>query len=406
MQFTVNVKELMAAMDVVRVVKPNAIAGTKVTGFRFVVHDGVCFIYSRDTSHILRAQLKAIDSDGDVDLIFPDLFDAWTNIHAETLTFEDKSSGGNFVVALSSADRGGDDERATANPKLMAMFDEDYASATSSAALSSGILRTALATLKGYIASDKDRVDDMYKTIQIFDGSKPEWEKGNGVMFAANSICAGYFECAALLDRHLPIFRDHLPVVLSFISKSDGDVNVRLGENMTFFEDSNGSVLGIQRNVKIHPRFSYFPLEKDSYIFKVDSAVMLASLRFCRLNLNDAGRDKIRLTYDHANGVFKLGLSESSSKSNTPVIPIQAREFRVAEPFAFNVNVNHMLDLFNVASNVIEFRVALVTSGTKNGAIFRTLDRFFCDKTGKVVADITQEGAVECKVTRLMPSKD
>jgi len=114
----------------------------------------------------------------------------------------------------------------------------------------------------------------------------------------------------------------------------------------------------------------------------------------------------VRFAYDHEKGNFFMTLSESSAKSKMEAIPIKAREFRNPESFCVSVNVDQLRELFNTTCNEVEFRVALVQKGSKTGAIFRTIDHFWVDPNGKVAQDNTQEGVVECKVTRLMPSKD
>jgi hypothetical protein len=403
MQFTVNIKELLEALDVVSVVPPTA----SVPGYRFIVREGICSIYSRDGVHVACAKIKVLDSDGDVDLIYTSHILGLKYSKAETVTITGRVEGDRFVTGYTTSEPETKEERASFNPKLLADSDDDYASATSTHTLSAGILRTAISSVKGYIADDTDRgADEQYQTLQIFDSSKPEWEKGDGVMFAANAIRASYFDCADFKGKHLPIRREHLPIVLGFLAKCDGDVALRNGEHMMYLEDSRGRILGFARNMKAHARFSYFSLEKDGYIFKVDKETMVACLMQLKVSLGDAKRDKIFFSYDHDLGVFRISTSESASKISAPPIPINAREFRTPESFTVSVNINHMLDIFQVNANLVELRVAIIAKANKTGALFRTIDLFWCDRSGKLVQDNTQEGAVECKVTRMMPSKD
>jgi hypothetical protein len=405
MQFTLNLKELLEAIDIVGVVAPQPLVGD-VTGYRFVVHDGVCSIYSRDKTRVSRAQIPVLESDGDADLIYPEsAIEPLALTRGSTVTISCQVDGDRYIVAYQT-DTGTTDECPSTNPKFIAQLDEDYnAAAVGTVTFPSGILRVGLSTVKGHLATD-DRTDDLYKNLQTFDASKPEWEKGNGVLFAADAIRAAYFDCAAFKDKHLALHSDNIAHILSYLTKVEGDVSYRLGTNMMFLEDSRGRILGFSRSNKVHPRYSYFPLDKDGYIFRVDKALMQSATAYLRQRIADKGKDKIRFAYDHDSGQFTVSLNESKAKTRFEAIPINAREFRNPESFSVNVNVDQLRDLFNTVCNEVEFRVSLIQKGSKTGAIFRTIDRFWLDANGKVAQDNTQEGAVECKVTRLMPSKD
>lgn len=408
MQFTLNPKTLLEALDVVGIVTPRPIPPQGVVGYRFSVHDGMCHIYSRDGQRVAHVAIAAENADGPVDLILPT---AYANMlqympKEQLITLTQEVDGDRYVVKWST-EKGDEDERSSTNPKLLATCDDEFAKATgTSVMIPSGLLRMAFSTVKSYLPGPGDRAEEFYQTVQSFDASKPEWAKGDGVMFAANNVRAAYFDCPALKGKHIAVFQEHLPYVIAFLSKCEGDVEVRRGENMLFFK-SGARILGIVHNVKQHQRFSYYSLEKDGFVFKVDKDIMLNALLYMRAALADKTRDKIRFNYDHARGSINLTMSESSSRSKKAPVDIKEREFRDGRDFAVNVNINHLIELFQpTVCNVVEFRVCLVPSGGKEGALFRTIDRFWADPTGKVAADNTQDGVVECKVTRFMPSKD
>jgi hypothetical protein len=408
MQFTLDPKKLLEALDVVGIVAPRPIPPAGIVGYRFSVHDGLCHIYSRDGQRVAHVAIEATDADGPVDLILPastaTMFQYM--LKATKVTFTSEVTGDQYVVKFIS-EHGDDYEGASTNPKLLATCDDDFAKATATAVtIPAGVLRLAFSTVKSYLPTKEDRAEDFYQTVQSFDASKPEWAKGDGVMFAANNVRASYFDCPVLKGKHIAVFQENLPFVISFLSKCEGDVEIRRGENMLFFK-SGERILGITHNVKQHQRYSYYSLEKDGYVFKVDKDVMLNSLLYMRAALADKARDKIRFNYDHDNKCFNLTMSESSSRSKKAPVDIMEREFRDPKPFGVNVNINHLIELFAPSvCNVVEFRVCVVPSGNKEGALFRTVDKFWIDPTGKVATDNTQDGVVECKVTRFMPSKD
>jgi hypothetical protein len=374
------------------------------------VHDGMCHIYSRDGQRVTHVAIEATNADGPVDLILPaSTASMFQHIRAATVTFTSEVDGDRYVVKFLS-EHGDDYEGSSTNPKLLATCDDEFAKATgTSVTIPTGVLRLAFSTVKSYLPGSADRAEDFYHTVQSFDGSKPEWMKGDGIMFAANQIRASYFECPILKGKHIAVFDEHLSYVISFLSKCEGDVEIRRSDNMLFFK-AGGRILGIVHNVKQHQRFSYYSLEKDAYVFKVEKDSILNSLLYMRAALADKGRDKIRFTYEHDKGdrgQFTFSMSESSSRSKKAPVDIKEREFREPKNFTVGVNINHLIELFQpTVCNVLEFRVCLVPSGGKEGALLRTIDTFYVDQMGKVAQDNTQDGVVECKVTRFMPSKD
>jgi hypothetical protein len=120
----------------------------------------------------------------------------------------------------------------------------------------------------------------------------------------------------------------------------------------------------------------------------------------------EAKEDKIKVNFDPDLKTLCFGVTSGSAKVEG--IPVQVEIVQAEDKaWSFAVNVNHMVEIISGAKgNEIELRVWIVPSqGERRNdvALFRTIDRFLLDESGKVTTE--PEGAVECQVTRYMPSK-
>ena len=405
MKIKVDAKALVYALDVVGIVPPKAINQAGFAGYLFEVRSDNCYIYARDGKHVSRSLVPVLELEGEGAFIYPNQSVSAFKYVPGTITFNSTSDGEKFLVNY-VADSGANAERFTVNPKLFSNCEEDLEQAVVAHDFSTGVLRLAFDTVKSYTPAKENHCDEVFHTVQIFDDSKPEWAKGDGVMFAADNIRAIYFECSAFKGKHLPLAAEHLPYVSSFLSKCSGSVSVRNAPHMVFFEDSKGNLLGALHKVKVHSRYSYYPTEKDQFVFRVDKDTFLTTLKYIRTEL-DKDRHKIRLTYSHQAGEFQFQVSESSSKAFSAPFKIRSREATLSRDFTFGINIDHFIGLFEpVLGNEVELRVSIVPQGAKEAALFRTIDRFNVDSEGKLEIDKTLEGVSECKVTRFMPSMD
>jgi len=418
MKFKVDSKELVVALAIVGKVSPTVPQGTP--GYLVTVNaDGSGFIYSRGDAAVVRAPLVVTDVEGEGDFLFPaKVVSVFRHIKG-VLVFEvetDTIEGKTKVKYYRENDpaTGVSGERLMESPKLVAKCEAEMAEAQTTHEYSPAVLRVALAAVKSYAAPKDSDVGGAemghFHTIQIFDDSKPEWAKGDGVMYAADSYRAAYFECATFKGKHFPLGVEHVPVVLSFLGDCEGVVKLHNAANMVFIEDTKGCVLGLRHRVLTHPRYAFYSLDKDRFVFNVGREAMLDALRQIQAEMADSqDLKKIRVVYeaDKNSIVFQKADSVGSARSDLVTVTRAKTDPGNTDSFTAHVNIDHIIELFdNMESNQVELRVALIPKGNKQFAVFRTLDRVWYGANGKPVTDTTEEGAVECLVTRFMPSME
>jgi len=418
MKFKVDAKELVAALAVVGKVSPTVPKGAP--GYLVSVsEDGSGFIYSRGEASVARAPLAVTDIEGNGDFLFPAKVASLFRHIKGTLVFEaetDITEGKTKVKYYreNDPDTGVSGERTMESPKLVAKCEAEMAEAQTTHEYSPALLRIALAAIKDYAATKDADVggddNEHFKTIQVFDDSKPEWAKGDGVMYAADSFRAAYFECRAFKGKHFPLSVEHVSVVLSFLSDCEGVVKLHNAANMLFIEDVKGRVLGLRHRVKTHSRYAFYSLDKDKFVFNVGKGPMLDALRQIQAEMADSqDLKKIRVVYDPGKSsvVFQKADSVGSARSDRVALIRGEKDPGNMDEFMAHVNIDHIIDLFaNMESNQVELRVAFIPKGNKQFAVFRTMDRVWYGAGGKVALDTTEEGAVECLVTRFMPSME
>lgn len=399
MKFTIDPKDLNEALSLVGIVPPEG------AGYLFSVHGNVCKIYSRDPEHVVRVQVPITNVEGEGDFVYPSTVTDAFKFLDSAITIEAVEEEGRYVVRHSTDDDSAG-EHSSVDPKLVASCEDDLATTGEGKEFPVGVLQLALANVRPYLAGADSHAQEFYKTLQIFDDSKPDWAAGNGVMFAANNIRAAYFECSSFLGKHLAVFYTHMPYLLAYLAKAKGKVQVHDSAHMTYFVDESANVLGILHNVSEHAKYSFYALEKDQYVFRIEKDAMLRPLQYIKAGLTEKN-DKVRISYSKDSGQFRVAQSKSTSKSHSrPVTVKQCIQAEDAD-FAVSANVDHVLGLFsNVQGNEVELRVCVMRKGAKDMALFRTVDCFSVDANGKLLIDNTAPGAIACKVTRFVPSKD
>jgi hypothetical protein len=409
-KFNVDAKQLAAAFAAASKVKPSVPKGAE--GFLIsVCSDGPSYIYSRDRTCVVRVPLQVIDVDGSVDCVYPASAVGAFKYLSGQLTFEVTPAGneGARVRYYRYNDPDGvEGEWLTPNPKLVAKCEADMSEAIM-VEYPAALLRVALGTVKDYAAGKDTDVDghEHFRTVQVFDASKPEWAKGDGVLFAANRIQAAYFECPLFKGKHFSLAAEYIPLVVTFLGDISGTVRVHNSPHMVFFEGDGGHILGILHRVHTHPKYAYYSLDKDTFVFGVDRDVVLNALRYMREEMaSKASGKKIRLVYDHERVALVLQKLESYSKARSDKVPVKVKEIAENKSFTTYVNIDHMVGLFEGAvCNEVELRVAIIKElDGREVAAFRTIDPAIYSPDGKPAVD--KEGAVECKVTRFMPSME
>jgi hypothetical protein len=404
LKFRTESSSIVSALNIAGLVKPAFPKDTP--GYLLTVSGDTCTVLSRDPKYVARSSFKITDVEGEGDVVFPESFVGAFKYHKDTLTFETTENKDGAPIVSFTSDSGATADKSTVNPKMITKCDDALNEAPVSHSFHSGVLQLGIQTVKEYVSTD-DKAKPQFKIVQIFDDSKPEWEKGDGVMFASDSTRAVYFDCDAFRGKHLMLDGDHLSAVSSFLSKCGSEVTVRNGPKMAFFESPTGDLLGINHRVlAAHAKYMYYAFDKDRFSFKLDKDEILRALRQIR-SLMDSSRDKIRMSYSNEAKQFTFQMQESTSKAQSTPVTVRHCEAAIEQDFKVNVNIDHFLSLFeSVKNNEIEFRASIINREGKDSALLRTVDRFCVDSAGKVVSDRTQVGAISCTVTRFMPSKD
>lgn len=421
MKFSVKNSDLLKALDVVGIVppKPISIKGAEVSVYLFVVKGDLCYVYSRDPQQVARAQFPIFDVEGEGAFTYPaDHVRAFKFI-GEVCTFEAKQDGDQFIVRY-DAGSGATAEKTAIDPKFLATCEQDLNSATDSSTFSAAILREGINMSRNFLppkaSKNAQTVDEHFNTLQVFDKKVPDWAKGDGHLFASNSIQAFFFYCDEFAGKNLEIHSNHLSALTSFLAKCEGTVTLKRGQNYTFaVDDKDGSrVLGWLHQSRTHGKFSYYSLKSDQFVFSAPKEVLLGALNYIRAEL-DPMRDKTKVIYDHADSTLRFSVLDGTTKAESFRVPVKIQEPAEAEGrnslarergYTVHVNINHFIELIkDIKANEVELRTALLTpEGRKESAFFRIVDDFRMDAGGKVV--IEAEGSHRCRVTRFMPSKD
>lgn len=410
-KFSVQASDLVQALDVVGIVPPQEVTKQGGAGYLFVIRgDQSCYIYSQDKTHIARAVLPISNVEGEGTFIYPGAFsNVFKHVSPEeTLNFEAGERDGSYYVNYETAS-GSVCERPSFDPQAIRPV-EDPESKEADIEMPAALLKRAIETVRGSLASlDNQKVDEYLKTIQIFDTSKPEWEQGDGTLFAADGRRGSYFYCEAFKGKGLALHGNHLPQVLSFLSKSEGSVILRAGDNWTFLTNTKGQTFGWAHHAKSHPRYAYYP--EESIRLLVDTDFLIRQLRYMKeaLEAGDKNKERVRIIYEAAPDKWQLQFlfQEPTGTVKSPYITVRPEtEEARTRSFATNISIRHFLDLVSSLESkqtAIGVKIAPATEKRKEGYYFRVIEPLYVDPaTGKVLPG--PEGGIRCQVTRFIPS--
>lgn len=404
MKFKVNTPDLLAALDLASVIIPKPMTPQGGAGYLFVVRGEKCLIYSRDTLCVARAEFAISEVEGEGSFVYPTAHVDALRYVGDTCSFEALEEDEKFIVRYSS-ENGAVSERTSVDPALFTTCDSDFEEAEAPYDFPSGILREAISLSRPFLAKANDTTkEEQFKALQVFDKAlKPEYAKGDGYLFAADSVRAFYFYCEAFEGKGLEIHGQHLPALVAFLGKSGEGVKIRIGKHFVFASNTKGHVLGWPKHAKSHAKFAYYPLKSDVFVFSISKSELLKALKYTRVEL-DTTRDKIKFHFDHEKSQVRFAISEGTSKAQSFPVAVTVVQ-KKDENWSFDVNIDHMLTLVeDVKAPRVQLRVLVVAAASKEVAMFRTVDEFKLDAGGKLTTD--PEGAFQCRVTRFMPSKN
>ncbi len=414
MKLKFKTDELIAALDSVSIVPPRPVTSDGASaGYLFVVRGDLCFVYSRDAQHVARANLSVVEADGEGSFIYPSAYADAFKFVGDEVEFEVSNENDSYTIKYTTRS-GATAERTGCDPRLLSACDKDLEEASEGCEFPVSVLHEAIGAAKVFLPKPTDnRVDEHFKTIQVFDKSKPEWEKSNGYLYASNSTQSVFFYSEAFLDKRFAIHGSHLSALGAFLSKSEGSIRVREGKSMTFVVDGKGRVFGWIHHKERYSKISYYTLKQDQIVLMVSGDNINKALRYIRTEL-DSKLHRARIIFDDETEVLRIQINESTSRATSFPVPVKVIQNEVNRGFSYHANINHLLDMFSgMQGQHVMFRVAIVAPTErrpKESACFRTIDEFWMDDSGKVVAgsDVKDEdrpvGAHRCVATRFMPS--
>jgi hypothetical protein len=413
MQLKFKTSDLIDALSSVAIVTPKPFDKEGNTGYLFVVRDEKCYVYSQDAEHVTRATIPILESDGTGSFIYPSAYTDAFKFVGDEVTFDVSNESGSYLIKYTTQS-GASAKRAGLDPNLMKVCDDALLEATDGSEVSAGILREALSVTKPFLPKSSNsgsRVAEHFDTVQMFDGSKPEWEKSNGILYASNSIQAVFYHSTAFVDKYLVIHGKNIGALQSFLGKTSGMVRLRKGKNMTFVVDSQDRVFGWTHVEKTYNKIAYYALKLDQIILAVSAENVVKALRYVRTELGSK-HDKVRIVFDDKGQTLQFKIIEGSNEAISFPVPVTVEQNTDNRSFEFNCNLNQILELFsNANGNVLKFRIAIMAPDerrAKEGAYFRTLDEFWLNDAGVLVAGsgvkTPPERAYKCLVTRFMPS--
>jgi len=425
LKFKLQAAALNSALDVVSIVPPRPITPQGGMGYLFIVRNDAsgnprCYVYSRDTHRVARADFAISDVEGEGAFIYPSNFvEAFKHVDGD-ITFSIQDDGTNRMAKYTfGANNAAESEVPIFDYRLIAGCDKELSEAeTDEKKFSVAILREAIGMANPFLPKPNDQhLQEQYKTIQLFDASGQDGARADGNLFASNSVQAFFFQCDALKGRTLAIHGQHLPLVTAFLQKCTGEITVRRGANMTFAigtADGREQVLGWVHHKAKYDKFMYYATSRDKIIMSVPKDIALSRLAYTKAML-DPKRDKIRVMYDHTNSTLQFRVLEGNAKAKDLPFTVGVKEGSESRSFECNVNIDHLIELFKGSkAQDVELRVAFsppAENRPREVVMFRTIDEFWIDNAGKVVggsgvaAGKEPEGAFQCKVTRFMPDK-
>jgi hypothetical protein len=412
MKIKVTAADLKEALDVASIVSPKPVTAKGGEGFLFVLKDGSCQIYSRDSSRSLRVNLPLLESEEEGSFVYPAKktgsvkhWRGWVEIEAGV------EEGSHWVRYKTEGRASG--KWTSFDPGLLSTNDEALEETTTEHTYPVAVLKEALSLCRPHLVKPNDagisEENEHLKSIRIFD-DQGESSKGDGCFFSATVNTAFFFHCEALKGKGLAIHGNHLPSIMAFLGRCEGEVTIRSNEETVFAISSSGYALGWTQPTKRHEKYSYYPRKLETFALTTPKDLLLNALHHMREE-GDSTKDKARLTYSHEDKTLTLKVSSKTGQADSsPVgVDIVKEDWSEADKrdFTVNVSIAHFLELVEpTKGHEVEIRVAIRTQGGRRKALFRTVETFHLSPQGKIVIPKAEEESFACRVTRFNPSKD
>lgn len=420
MKFKVLTEEWTGALAVVSSIAPKPIDNVGTAGYLCVVRGEKCFLYSEGGQQRMRVQVPIFDAEGEGSFVFParahgDL--RYVDGSVEFEAGEDQEAHVVWCRRQTGGSKGGGVHKiVTFSPTVLRSLDEDFSSAQKTASLPVVVLKEALSMTRPYLADLKEKgVKDECLNLQQFgvDGG----EEGNGFMLGTSMNRTSYFYSPDLEGASLSVYAPRIPLLLGFLARSTGNVDVYQNENSTYFMNSDEQVLGWSNQAFPRSKFGFYGLSLDKHILKIPKAILEKELRYVRSTL-PGDKNKAFWRYDHKASVVTISASNSvGSEVDSPpidVVPLVAGDDRCwsdgssskKSSVECNVNLDLMIQLIDGAKHPRD--VVLGMGLGKNGKqyMFRVIEEYVIDEAGKYVEKpAVGQKVFECRTVRYVSAK-
>jgi hypothetical protein len=312
--------------------------------------------------------------------------------------------------------RGGVHKMVTFSPQALKALDADLDKATKRASYPVALLREALSMTRPHLSDPNDPTSKPeHVNVQLFGEDAGE---GDGFMLGCSISKTGLFFSPELQGKPLFVYGPRIPLLLSFLSKSVGQVDVYQGANSTYFMNAAEQVLGWTNQDYAGTKFGFYGLELDRHILKIPRATLEKELKYVRSTL-PSDRNKAFFSYDHATSCLRVGASnplggeiESLPLAVTPLVDGDegcwgTGDLGKTESVHFNVNLDWMIQLVGATKHPRDVILGVAKTKKSNQYLIRIKEDYSIDEeSGKYVErPAPEQKVIPCQVLRYIPSK-
>lgn len=408
-RFRVRTTDLVRALSHVVIAKAQRTRMGVRSGLLFVVRGTQCVVCSRAASGLSAwASFPVTDAHGEGAFVVPaERIEPLRKHIGDWRVFEAKSTDEGRFVIRTTGSAGASSEYETFAPDMDVSCVDDVDLQGIGHEVPSAVLAEALHLAEPFIARANDRrTEPQYQVVQVFDASLPEHAKGDGHLFASDSLRAYYFWCEAFQGRGIRLHRNHVKAVVAFL-KTCRKVTLNVGTSHTYATSADGRGLAWPDATASHAQFKYYSLKNDA-VLMIEREALVTALRWVRATL-PKHQDKIQVSFERKAMQLRFAIRESYVRAESwpiPVVPKMVDGEPRVEDRDWSFNIDHLIDLVrDVKNHEVELHVLIVPpqGDRKEVAMLRTIDDFSLDARGRLTNNAN--GSFKCRVTRLLPSK-
>lgn len=430
MKFKVLTHDWTAAVAVVSSITPLEVAGQGdskgdgkgkgSSGYLCVVRGEKCYLYSEDGRQRFRVPIPVFDVEGEGAFVYPTGSQGDLRYVEGWVEFESGEDGGAHVVwcrrDTGNAKAGGVHKIITFSPTSLKSLDADFSKATKTARFPVALLKEALAMTRPYLADPKDPVSKPeFSNLQLFGGETSA--DANGHMLGCSMSKTSYFYSPELEDKPLFVYGPRIPLLLSFLARSSGEVEVYQTENSTYFMNIAEHVLGWSNQDYKGTKFGYYALTRDRHIFRMARASLEKELRYIRSTL-PSDRNKAFCQYDHKAATLTVSASNTVG-SEVDSLPITVTplvegdegcwgpgDLGKTTDVQFNVNLDWMIQIVEATKHPRDVILGVAQVASSKQFMFRIVENYMIDESGKYVEQLADgQKGFACRAVRYVPSK-